>query len=147
MILGNIKNAKRYFGTNQNFADVFKTLASLDKNTKPGKIEIKKDSVWISIADFNECPSGKRLFEAHKDFLDIHFILSGTEKFACADTDTLKIENEYDSTQDFMLLSGDGNEFTLCEGDFCVVYPEDAHIPVLGIGHDVLKKAIVKIKL
>lgn len=50
--------------------------------------------------------------------------------------------------KDYILLKGGMDKLLLKEGEFCIVFPEDAHLPG-GFGRttDKLKKAIVKIKL
>lgn len=58
-------------------------------------------------------PEGIRMFEAHRDFIDIHFILSGSEVFGYSNVDSLKLTKEYDQDADYLLLDGDRNLLTL----------------------------------
>ena len=146
MIFGNIKDAKRYYCINESFEKAFEILKSLDE-TATERITVEDGVFWINIAEFDEIAPGEKQFEAHRDFLDIHFIISGEEKFGYADIEKLSETKEYDAENDYLLLSGEADVLTLKKGDFCVVFPEDAHIPVMGKGDGKLKKAIVKIKL
>lgn len=146
MILGNIKDAKRYFCANERFEKAFEILRGLDESATE-KIIVEDGIFWINIAEFDEIAPGEKQFEAHRDFLDIHFIISGVEKFGYADIEKLSETKGYDAENDYLLLSGNVDVVTLKKGDFCVVFPEDAHIPVMGKGEGKLKKAIVKIKL
>ena len=146
MILGNIKDAKKYFCTNERFEKAFEILKSLDDSATE-RITVEDGIFWVNIAEFDEVSDGEKQFEAHRYFLDIHFIISGEEKFGYADIEKLCETQAYDAENDYLLLSGDADAVTLRKGDFCVVFPEDAHIPVMAKGEGKLKKAIVKIKI
>ena len=146
MIFGNIKDAKRYYCVNERFEKAFVILTRLDVSASE-RITIEDGIFWINIAEFDDVSDGEKQAEAHKDFLDIHFIISGEEKFGYADIERLTEAKSYDKENDYLLLSGEVDVVTLKKGDFCVVFPEDAHIPVMGKGEGKLKKAIVKIKM
>ena len=121
-------------------------MGELDESASE-RITVSEGIFWINIAEFNEVSDEKKPFEAHRDFLDIHCVISGEEKFGYADIEKLSETKEYDAENDYLLLSGDADVVTLKKGDFCVVFPEDAHIPVMAKGDGILKKAIVKIKM
>lgn len=146
MILGNIKDAKRYFCANEKFEKAFEILKDLDESASE-RITVEDGIFWINIAEFDSIEAGEKPLEAHKDFLDIHFIISGEEKFGYADIERVSETKAYDTENDYLLLSGDADTVTLKKGDFCVVFPEDAHSPCMAKGEGKLKKAIVKIKL
>lgn len=146
MIVGSIKNAERYFCVNKDFEAAFKILKGLDEASNE-RITIRDGEFWINIAEFEEISAGEKHLEAHRDFLDLHFIIEGEEHFGYADAEGLTEVKAYDKENDYLLLSGEADALTLKKGDFCVFFPEDAHIPVMGKGDGRLKKAIVKIKL
>lgn len=146
MILGSINNAEKYFPINNRFAEAFARLKSLNGSERE-KITVEDGIFWINLAEFEEIGTDNKLFEAHKDFLDIHYIIEGEEKFGFANIDGLTEVRPYDKENDYMLLNGNADILTLKKGDFCIVFPEDAHIPCMAKGGETLKKAIVKIKL
>ncbi len=52
----------------------------------------------------------------------------------------------YDPAKDFQAMSGDGDYVTLSDGDFMLVWPEDAHRPGMAAGEpSPVKKVVVKI--
>lgn len=148
MIVANIKDAKRYYSVNENFRAAFEFLASLDENSE-GSFEFDGFRVNVLESDGNDFDKdGKpRVFEAHIDYLDIHYVIRGSEGMGYSDTDKLSVVQEYDKADDYMLLSGKANKLILLEGDFCIVFPEDAHIPAMAGEGGAFKKAVVKIKL
>ena len=57
-----------------------------------------------------------------------------------------KIKSGYDETNDYELYDDKPENFvTIHPGEFLIVYPEDAHAPLIGEGK--LRKAVVKIKI
>lgn len=150
MIVDNIKYAEKYFGIDKRFKEIFAVLASLHKNTPLGWQEYDGFKIGVSECEtFDKDKDGNdRSAEAHRKFADIHFVISGDEGVGYADTDTLEAVTEYNEEQDYLLLSGDTVRLHLRQGDFCIVFPEDAHIPQMTAGADrKLKKAVVKFKV
>ena len=150
MIVDNIKYAEKYFGINERFKEIFAILASLNKDTPLGWQEY--DGFKISVSEcetFDKDTEGNnRPFEAHRKFADIHYVISENEGIGYANIDTLEAITEYDEQNDYLLLCGEINRLNLRQGDFCIVYPEDAHIPQMTAGENKhLKKAVVKFKI
>ena len=148
MIIGNIKDAKRYYSLNGNFGAAFEFLSSLDKDSD-GLFQF--DGFKVSVfeqngADFEKDGSA-RAFEAHRQYLDIHYVISGSEGMGYSDIDKLTALAEYNADDDYILLSGEVNKIVMKEGDFCIVFPEDAHVPAMSAGSAPFKKAVVKIKV
>lgn len=151
MILANIKDAERYCAINKSFPEVFEFLKRLNTESTEGVVSedyrVNFSGKYTETADKN--PDGTdKSFEAHKKYIDIHYCISGSEGIGYADVSTLKPTTEYDEENDYFLLSGDFQKLILREGDFCIVFPEDAHIPMMrGCTEGKLLKAVAKIKL
>ena len=150
MIVDNVKYAHRYFAIDDRLEKIFAILASLDKDTPVGWVEYDGFRIGVSECEtFDKDKEGNaRSAEAHKKFADIHYVIAGDEGLGYADIDTLEPVTEYNEEQDYLLLSGEADRLHLRAGDFCIVFPEDAHIPQMISGNDKrLKKAVVKFKL
>ena len=149
MITANIKDAKRYFGVNPNFEKAFEFLKTLNKDSDTGAFEF--DGFKGSIVAFDASdttPDGEQKpLEAHREYLDIHYVLNGSEAIGYADIDTLEGVTDYDAEGDYILLKGDMYKVYLKAGDFCIVFPEDAHAPTMHAFDSKAKKAIVKIRV
>jgi len=145
MIRDNIKYCDTYIAINDAFGKVFAKLKELNENTPAGRIDID-ENVWINVNDIQKKQEEGFLFEAHKDFIDIHYVVAGSEQFAYSLIDSLCTEKEYSEVDDYELLKGKGEIITLNEGDFCIVYPQDAHAPFVGKS-EILKKAVAKIRI
>lgn len=146
MIISNIAAAKRYFSINPNFEKVFEFLKTLDSGSE-GSFNFEGFSCGILNIepDCEICDELK--LEAHKEYLDIHFVINGAEKIGYAEASSLESVTEYDAENDFFLLKGEMQSIVLNKGDFCITFPEDAHAPGMCVDKNTsLKKAIVKIK-
>ncbi len=150
MIVDNIKYADRYFGIDKRFEKIFATLETLNNDSPLGWQEYDGFRIGVSECEtFDKDNDGNdRSAEAHRKYADIHYVILGNEGIGYKSTDGLEAITEYNDEQDYLLLSGEVNHFHLRQGDFCIVYPEDAHIPQMKAGSDThLKKAVVKFKL
>ncbi len=149
MIVANIKDAEKYYSVNPNFKATFEFLKTLDKDSKGGyEFEGFRGGISeLETSDFDKDGNKKTILEAHRKYLDIHYVIEGSEGIAYANTDTLTKTTEYNEEDDYILLKGRCDKVVLGKGDFCVVFPEDAHTPGMeGVG-TYLKKTVVKIKL
>ncbi|GAU75702.1 YhcH/YjgK/YiaL family protein [Fusibacter sp. 3D3] len=153
MIFGNIKDWKKNGIFHQ---DAFvKAFAFLEKNVA-GSIEndtyeIDGKAVYAMVMEKTTEPIEKRAPEAHVKYIDIQFVISGTEKMGFAvlsdqpvikedklvEKDVVLFENEI-MNESFAILSA---------GDYAVFYPEDVHRPLCQVENsETVKKIVVKIK-
>ena len=88
------------------------------------------------------------LAEAHREFLDIQYVVKGKEVVGWADLADCKQEGEFNETKDVGKYSGEFEYITVPEGICYVVFPEDAHMPGchLDIPNDFVK-VVVKLKV
>lgn len=149
MIIGNKKDFSRYKELNEAFGCAFAFLESLSEDSSKASIDENGVRGGISvIAKSDTFADGEpKCFEAHRKDIDIHYVLQGEERFGYAHVDTLHPKTEYNEEGDYLLLNGEAAYFTLRPGDFCIAFPEDAHIPCLTSGNtEKVKKVILKIR-
>ena len=86
--------------------------------------------------------------EAHREFLDIQYIISGKEMVGWAPLDTLTPADEFNTQKDKGMYTGKNTPVAIEEGYCYVVYPEDAHAPSvhMGEGGEVIK-LVIKLKV
>lgn len=144
MITGNIKDCEKYYGVHKDFEAVFECLKKISKDSE--KYVIKEGDAWVN-APITPKGNGKN-FEAHKKFIDIHYIISGSEVFGYSEVNRLEVTKEFDVENDYELLTGKVNEIELLPGDFVITFPEDAHIPTMKNNPDVeLVRVVAKVKV
>lgn len=148
MILAHLSDCERYEALHPLFKQVFDYVKSNDLLHVPaGRIVIDGDKLFINVSDANLVPAESQKLEVHRKYIDIHFPLSGAEIVGWSPLLRLnESEAPFDVENDFALYAETPSTyFTALPGDFYIVYPEDAHAPVIGEG--VLRKLIVKVLL
>lgn len=93
-------------------------------------------------------PFETSLLEAHRQFLDIQYILKGKEVVGWAPVDSLDATEEYNAAKDKCMYKGKSYPMEIAEGYCYVVYPEDAHAPSVHLdeAHDI-RKIVIKLKV
>ena len=92
-----------------------------------GSFEFDNFTVNVFSAKVSESDTGT--MEAHKKNIDIHYVIEGSEKIGFADVNKLMSYCDYNEKEDYMLLKGDKEKIVLNKGEFCILFPEDAHQP------------------
>lgn len=148
MIIDKIQNLKIYEKAVPALSKVIAFLEECDADKRElGKYVIDGDNVYCSIGAYTSNPCSEQ-FEAHKNYIDLQYVLDGTEEMHVAEVSTLKEIKAYDDVKDYAMYEGACPTVTvLSKGDFALLFPHDAHIP--GVMHNApeqMKKIVFKIK-
>ncbi|HBG49477.1 MAG TPA: YhcH/YjgK/YiaL family protein [Cyanobacteria bacterium UBA9971] len=149
MIIDKLKNASLYYGMSEKIATALKYLENTDLSEfQNGKYEIEGEDISVIVQDYNTKPLSEGRFEAHRKYIDIQYIIKGTEKMGYTNIHKLKSATEYDEEKDIIFFDGEGDFVTVEEGFFTIFAPEDAHMPgIESKTSEYIKKAVVKIKV
>lgn len=148
MILTNLQNFKRYTSLHPMFEKVAEALANTDfMKEELGRIEICGDELFINNVQPTCVAQEEQPLEMHIDYIDIHVLLEGKEAIGYKATEEVEVySQEYNKEGDCALTKEAATSVVnLLPGDMCIVYPEDAHAPIIGEGQ--IRKLIVKVKL
>ena len=110
------------------------------------RVELKGEEVYCTRFDYETVPEEEAFFEAHRLYLDIHLMLSGSERVELAPPAAL---TQFDHQGDFYAYRGEGqHSVVLSPGSFLVVFPDDAHkIKMQVDGPSTVSKAVFKVKI
>ena len=110
------------------------------------RVELKGEEVYCTKFTYETVPDEEAFFEAHRLYLDIHLMLSGSGRVELASPAALE---QFDHQGDFYAYRGEGrHSLVLSPGDFLVVFPDDAHkIKMRVDGRATVTKAVFKIKI
>ena len=110
------------------------------------RVELRGGSVYATRFTYETVPEGEAFFEAHRLYLDIHLMLSGSERVEIASPAALE---QFGCQGDFYAYRGQGrHSLVLSPGDFLVVFPDDAHkIKMRVDGPETVTKAVFKVKI
>lgn len=146
MILDSTQNAERYYALHPHFKTVFDYLRSTDVRTlEEGRHDIDGDKLFVNVSALELRPFDAAHLEAHNRYIDIQVVIEGEEHFGWSERrDCSKPEGSFDEGRDIIFYGDKPQTFyTVCEGQFTILYPEDAHAPMLGKGN--VKKLIFKV--
>ena len=146
MILDYMRNIGLYEGCNKNLSKIAKFIAENDlKSLEKGKYDLG-DECFVNILESNPSPASTK-WESHVKYLDVQFIVTGSETIEFAMIENMNKTTEYDAVKDRYLGTGSGQPIVVEENMFMILFPEDAHCPGIRANHDFLKKAVFKIKI
>ena len=149
MIIDSLANAGNYYGVHKDFEEVFTFFKGITPDTEPGKYVLREDEVWVNVSKVPAAKAeDKSVFEAHHDFIDIQLIFQGEEIFGYSNVDRLDVKKPYSAEADIEFLEGDIQKFVMKAGDFCVLFPQDAHVPNLRkLNEGGMTRVVAKIKV
>ncbi len=149
MIKDSIKNAKTYKGLSNSIKIALDYLektncAALEDGTYP----IDEENVYAMIKRCKTELPCDDLWEAHRKYIDLQYVISGEEYFGVVDCNSLSSNKAYDSENDCEMFTGTGDFFSLKSGDFVILWPQDAHMPQRAnqVPQNV-EKVVIKIKI
>lgn len=146
MIVDKIENLKLCFNIHSYFEKTFNYIETVDFNKlKEGVFEIEGTDFFTIYSDIADAKNEAK-FESHKKYLDIHYVIKGTELFGFKNIDHSCVISTYSSERDVMFFENkEFDTITLSENMFVVFFPSDVHAPV--IESKGLKKIVFKIKI
>lgn len=150
MIKDSVENIGLYSGFSERLSQALGYLASVSADGfKEETVEIDGKDVYAMHQVYATEPEEGRLYENHNVYIDVQFVLEGTETIRVTDVSDLKPTTDYMPDTDATLYElGDGTDVKLGSGDFVVLYPQDAHVPKLMTGSPAeVKKIVVKVKM
>ncbi len=148
MILDLLENADHYTPLNPGFAKAFAFLRRPDLADLPeGKHEIDGDRVYAMVVKAPGRSKAEALLEAHRDYIDIQLVLSGTDEMGWKPISTcVEPQGDHDPETDARLFS-DASDASVATGPgaFAIFFPQDAHAPNISSGD--LHKVVAKVAL
>lgn len=149
MILGKVTDTTYYEFLNPRFSQLFKFVRENDLSKfANGRIVLDGDELFINMAEPDLKRAEEQKLEVHRNYIDVHFPLTGSETCGVTHISDLTVESDepFNEEDDYALYSEQARTyFTAHPGDFYIMFPEDAHAPIIGEGR--IKKAIAKVRL
>ncbi len=151
MIKDTISQGDFYRGVSPRIAQALAFLAEQRADDfEVKKIELDGKNLFAMYQTYDSEVFDGHRYESHKNYIDIQFILEGTEVIRVADISDLEVVQEYNPEKDIMFYGATdgGIDVKLKAGDFVILWPQDGHMPKLAWNApETVKKIVVKIKL
>ena len=149
MICDSIIHSHQYDVLSDRIADAFRWLRLTDfSNLADGRYELRGADLYIMLSTKQTKPVSEEKPEAHKKYLDIQYIVDGTECIGYCPIEQIEEITEERPDKDIAFFKGPMNYVNLSSGEFMLAFPQDVHAPGLTLGAvKTVRKAVVKIKI
>ncbi len=150
MIVDRIDNSHLYSGLSAVIAKALKILKDDNPAAKPdGRYEIDGDNLFYIVQRYKAKPLSQGRLEAHQKYIDVQFIAQGQELMGFSPLDNLEVQEPYNESKDIAFYNSPAKISTIIlkSGMFCILFPEDAHMPGLQLGESSnVLKIVIKLK-
>lgn len=149
MIVDHIKNVALYAGVSSRLKIALDYLASVaEKGAEPGEFEVDGKNIYGFCREFQLRSEEDMPFEAHRKYIDIHYVVKGREKICCAALGLLQEEKAYSEEVESGLYRCTHlpNRIVLNPGEFAVFFQEDGHKPYCSVEGEIsVTKIMMKV--
>ena len=149
MIYDNIANIETYKGISPDIYEGLKYLQQVSPDVEIGVHELSP-RVKAIVSEYKTMAINEYGYEAHKKYIDIQYLLKGSEKVCCLPIEQLKEAKPYSDEKDaaFYTTNNNPTELTLGNGYFAIFYPQDGHMPQLCVDEPLeVKKVVLKVEV
>ena len=149
MITDQLLNRNYYSSLNNKFSKAFDFIENNQlMNLQTGRIDIDGDNLFVLVNEYDTKENELNVLEAHRKYIDLQYIIEGTEVIEYENFDDQIITKEYCEKEDYILYSPkDSIKLKLSEGQFAIFFPQDLHLPSIAYKgmSDKIKKLVIKI--
>lgn len=152
MIIDHMGNAEWYEGLHDRFKKAFDFIRNTDLASKEaGRYEIDGENLFALVQEYDTVDFNDKFYESHKTYIDIQYIISGTEMMGHGSKANLTVTDPYNPDKDVeKYQSARLSECRLDSGFYAVFFPGDPHMPgctIPGTESQAVKKLVLKIKM
>lgn len=147
MIYDTLKHLAQYQGLSPRLLRGLELLRTADfSSLEDRSYEVEGKDLFFSLQSYETKPANPTP-EAHRDYIDIQFLVEGAEKIGVAPLEAMTEEAEGHPDRDIWFYHGPVDEITLTGDRFAVFFPGDAHAPGIALGRPApCRKCVVKVK-
>jgi len=151
MITDTLAQCHRYTNFSTRFAAAFDFLQKLSTHLPDGRHDIEGDDCFALAQTYVTRPLAQAKFEAHRRYIDIQFIQSGSEAILWAPFTALtETTQPYTEEKDVAFYANPPcwTPIHLRAGQFSIFFPEDGHAPCIeSDGPTETCKIVIKIRI
>ena len=149
MIVDRIENSIAY-PLGKAWQAAFEFLSTLKPDVEDKKYHIQGTDIFAMVSSYKTRPADAIQFEAHRKYVDIQAVMSGSEEIGWLPVGELLTKQPYDASKDIEFYHHPNTSYTrinVSPGTFVVLFPRDAHKPSLMVGSIAgsVKKVVIKI--
>lgn len=142
--------AIKFFENRERWEKAFNFLktSNLEK-ISIGRYELDGANLFVNVDEYTTKNEEDSRFEAHREYIDIQYLVSGEEKIGITALSSTTEIIPYDCLKDIAFLHSEQNNYHVALPDrFFVFFPEDAHRPCVKTDENSkVRKVVIKIKI
>jgi YhcH/YjgK/YiaL family protein len=150
MIYDKIDNIDIYVGISEDIRIGLEWLRDVKPDIENGVYEIIP-RVKAIVSEYTTKEINENGYEAHREYIDIQYLISGEEIVGSLPLEYLKEIKPYKKETDAAFYVGIGvnhQELLLGNGYFAILFPQDGHMPLLSVDTPMkVKKVVVKVHI
>ena len=150
MIYDKITNYKTYAGISADIREGLEFLFNISSDIENGVHEISP-RVKAIVSEYTTKEVNENGFEAHRQYIDIQYLICGSEKICCLPLEFLKETKSYCDKDDaalYQVADVQPQEMVIGNRYFAIYFPQDGHMPQLCVNVPLaVKKVVVKVKI
>ena len=152
MVFDTLKNAANYTALHEKFEAAFDFIReATEKGLEVGKYELDGKALYAMVQEYTPKAPEEGKFEAHRNYIDIQYIISGIEMMGDMDIAKAVSKSEYNPDKDVEFYhDSDRAGYSVVEdGEFCIFFPHDVHKPGLAYrgNKGTVRKIVVKVRV
>lgn len=149
MIIDSLEQFSQYVRLNPRFATAYAVLNRANLAPLPeGRLEVDGIHVYAEVIRAPGRKPAEAPLETHDQYIDIHFVLDGTDTIGWkARKDLGSPREKEDPNADVLFYDDEPDAWVQIKpGQFAICFPEDGHAPMVSMGevHKVVVKVIVE---
>lgn len=115
-----------------------------------GKYPVQRDKIYTLVQTPETRRRADAQWESHRRYIDIQYLLCGTEQIGFQNVNALTVYKEYDAQKDIAFYNENNEGFfvKLRPDSFVICFPGDAHMPLVCADEpQSVKKLVVKVNV
>ena len=134
----------------EKIAETLKFMENLNFDEMEVGKHVINDDAFVLIQKYDSKEPDAVRFEAHRNYVDIQYVVEGKESIEVAAVTAMTVSESYDPERDVEFYEEPelASKYVLTDGGYAILYPADAHKPGVRVGESVaMKKMVGKVRI
>jgi len=150
MVYDSISYLNTYLRISEDIRIGLEWLHDINFNEEVGVYQLNP-RVKAIVSEYTTKHENEYGYEAHRQYIDIQYLINGREKICSLPLEYLKETKAYNEENDAAFYKEESvrpQELLLGDGYFSIFFPQDGHMPQLCVDKpEQVKKVVIKVKL
>lgn len=150
MIYDKLNNIALFKGLSTDIYEGLLFLNTASKDLENG-VYVINPRVKAIVSEYTTKEVNEYGYEAHREYIDIQYLITGEEKICCLPLEYLQETKPYNEENDaafYKEATFKSQELIIGNGYLTILFPQDGHMPQMCVKEpSTVKKVVVKVKI